>query len=130
MNKKWMPITAGVLDIINGVAGIVVGLYGFINQMINPPIYKDWYEDWIALTLFIAGIMAIIGGIGVIKKKRLSLALVGAIGGFISTSWWLGIFPQIINYGLSLDILLGVLLGIPAIVAIIFTILSRKQFEK
>jgi hypothetical protein len=31
MNRKWMPITAGIIDIIGGISGLCTGLSYFIE---------------------------------------------------------------------------------------------------
>ena len=126
MNKIWMPVTAGVLDIINGASATVFGLLliimiPWVKSLRSLPLYSEF----IGPILFIAGILAIVGGIYTIKKRSWLFALTGAIAGFISTSWWLEYWVNITTYGLSLDTLRG-LAGIPAIIAIILIIRSRK----
>jgi hypothetical protein len=130
MNKKWMPITAVILDIINGTSGIVLGSIALVNFTLNPHhLLKSGCDDYRGPILILGGIVAILGVIGLLKMKRFSLAIIAAIGGLISASWLFEVWVYNIIHWYIDDFWYGFLI-IPAIVAIILTILSRKQFEK
>jgi len=132
VNKKWMPITAGVLDIIHGVLLTFCGLlwiliYPWLQTMGSSP----WYHHILFPLLVVIGVLAIVGGIYAIKRKVWPLVLVGAIVALIPPvaamyDFWEGFNP---SYFFSLPTLMG-FIGIPAIVAIILTVLSKKQFER
>jgi RNA polymerase subunit RPABC4/transcription elongation factor Spt4 len=98
----WMPVTAGVLDLIVGVAalgGLATFFIGGLGALVGAPI-------------IILSIIAIIGGVFAIRKRAWGFALAAAICGFI--------------IGLPLFIAPAILLGIPAIV---FTALGKEKFE-
>jgi hypothetical protein len=106
----WMPVTAGILDLVVGIPGLVVGMIcavvgGFLTFFIAG------LGALIGVPIIILSIVTIIGGVFAIRKRAWGLALAGAICGFI--------------VGLPL-IAPSILLGIPAIV---FTALGKGKFE-
>jgi len=122
--KKWMPITAGVLDIIYGALGVIFGIYWSIfSSLLWELLGSEYWSHIIGPMAFIAGILSIIGGIYNIKIKHRTLALIGSICTlFIIWGGWL--------FFINTPVALKGLTWIPAMVAIVLTILSRKQFEK
>jgi hypothetical protein len=118
MENAWMPKVAGILDIVAGSFGILISFflalwfavfYYFIPTKASE--FHDFPMQFMAILMafwgiFIlaAGILAIVGGIHGLRKKRWALALAGSIAAFFGSS------P------------LGV-------AAIIFTVLSKKEFE-
>jgi hypothetical protein len=108
-NKTWMPMVAGILDIIAGCWGLMLALmFIFIGAMMRfaPRVPPYLFPIFTALSLpiAIAGILAIVGGIYALRRKIWGLALAGSIAAFFP-SW---------------------ILGLPAIV---FTALSKNEFE-
>jgi hypothetical protein len=106
----WMPVTAGILDLIVGVPGLIIGMIfavvgGFLTFFIAG------LGALLGAPMIILSIVAIVGGVLAIKKRAWGFALAGAICGFI--------------VGLPL-IAPAILLGIPAIV---FTALGKGKFE-
>ncbi|MBM4446660.1 MAG: hypothetical protein FJ023_04815 [Chloroflexi bacterium] len=107
--KTWMPMAAGILDIVAGslgligVCGLTIG--GGVMRMIPdvprflPPLFMG-----LAIPLAIVGILAIVGGIYALQRKNWGMALAGSIAAFFP-SWVLGI------------------------AAIVFTALSKNEFE-
>jgi len=134
MEKTWKPTTAGILCI---VAGIIVAVPGIVvlasTEMLGAP-------------SIVPGIIAIIGGIHALKRKRWGLALAGAICALFGPAGFLVIFgllavkyadmvpglqpPLIIDTFFSssyIDFSLGsVILGI---LAIIFVIMGKREFK-
>ena len=131
MNKPWMPVVAGILDIVSGAMGVLMGLFmalplhtariaqaasgaaskiaprvvphmGAIPHM---PFFFPGMGLAMGITLAVLGVLAIVGGIYALKTKTWGLALAGSIGA----------------------VLTGRLLGV---IALIFTVLGRKDFEK
>ena len=101
MGKTWMPTVAGILNTITGVFSLIGGLgLALTSGMLTIPINTAI----LAALLIIIGILAIVGGIYAIIRRRWVAAIVGSIFASIL------LFP----------------LGIPAI---IFTALSKKQFD-
>jgi len=114
MKKTWKPEVAGILDIVSGVfalisvVGLIIGaivisgaphLVG-VEVPVNVPVIL-WS---IAIAYFIIGILALVGGVYALKRKKWGLALTGSIA--IDFFWFF--------------------VGIPAIV---FTALSKDEFE-
>ena len=87
MNKAWLPITAGTLDILSGsfqLAFFAYITYGIIYQQLmtvgeNVGSILLRFIFIITAHLAITGIFAILGGIYVLKKKRWNLVYVGAV---------------------------------------------------
>jgi hypothetical protein len=106
----WMPVTAGILDLVIGIPGLIIGIIwavvgGFLTFFIAG------LGALLGAPMIILSIVAIVGGVFAIRKKSWGFALAAAICGFI--------------VGLPL-VAPAILLGIPAIV---FTALGKGQFE-
>lgn len=115
MEKTWMPMVIGVLDIVAGVLGLIAGLVlvvlgtigsgalAFVEAEI-PSFLPAVLFAAIAIPLFVIGALAIAGGIYALQRKKWGWALTGSIA---------ALFPSR-------------LLGIAAI---ILTVLSKNEFE-
>ncbi len=138
VNRKWMPIVAGILDLISGafqllvfvsILGIALIAFGFGEGLFGasvPPEVAIFF-----LPPGITGILAIVGGVYTLKRKKMGLAYMGAIAAFFP------IVPIVVRWALvpilggvdprwTLIALFLALLGIPPIV---LTSLSKKEFE-
>jgi hypothetical protein len=116
-----MPTVSGVLNIISGVLGIIVCLYIFIvaiflkNADIDTTVASvDFIELWrtmgdiflvTGIILVIPCIISIIGGVFAIKHNRWGWALAGSICSAIVSN----------------------ILGI---IALIFIVMSKKEFKR
>jgi hypothetical protein len=100
----WMPVVAGILTIIAGVAdffvGLIVGARGHVAGF-----FGVWGLGAFGVPHIVLGIIAVIGGIFAVQRKVWLMALVGAI---CALMWPLT--------------LLGIL-------SIIFVCLSQKEFK-
>jgi len=116
MEKTWMPTVAGILDIVAGTVsfiGLIFVLVGIsvlaytrgIDPLIGIPETLILSIAVIfAIFAVIADILAIVGGIYALQKKKWGLALAGSIAAFFAS------------------ILLGT-------AAIVFTVMSKNEFE-
>ena len=109
MQKTWMPMVAGILDIIAGSWGLILALiFIFIGSVIrfvpDVPVYLFPIFTALALPLAILGILAIVGGVYALQRKIWGLALAGSIAAFFPC-WILGL------------------------TAIVLTALSKNEFE-
>ena len=158
MEKKrtWKPTFAGVLDIILGCLSLieVIGLFlaGIACDLIHgifgggPYFHCLGSVSVIAVPLFVFGILAIRGGIYALTRKRWRFALVGSIAAFLHSI----IIMLLIGYMLWNMLLIGFIISpillwdaqdfffvfvaflsvlLPGIAAIVFTVLSKKEFE-
>ena len=88
MNKKWMPIAAGILEILAGFVMLVSALCFFALLYWEAP--RPWQDlsllSWIWwLAPFVAGlfgIVSLVGGVYALKRRRWGLAFAGAIATF------------------------------------------------
>ena len=118
MENAWMPKVAGILDIVAGSFGVFLSFLIFLwfavfyyflptNSLEFNELPKElvviFMAFW-AIFILVAGVLAIVGGTRALRKKTWGLALTGSIAAFFGSS------P------------LGV-------AAIIFTVLSKSQFE-
>jgi len=104
----WMPLTAGILDLVAGVPTLIIGIlvatgFGWLGR------FSDVAGVGITMSamgvpLIIFAIIAIVGGVFAIRRRMWGLALAGSI--FALFCAWI--------------------LGIPAIV---FTVMGKKHFE-
>ena len=119
MENTWMPKVAGILDIVAGGFGILICLllafwFMFAIYYVGGMSQSGPDETAMRITAFFViawavfilamAIVAIIGGMRALRKKNWNLALAGSICAFFCSS------PL-------------------AIAAIIFTVLSKSQFE-
>jgi len=127
MNKTWMPIAAGVMDIIIGIASIASGLF-FIILAIFFIVGEMQYLRIIyipgAIFVVIAGILTLNGGMYAFQRKKWRSALTGAIVACPALAL-LALIP-FIEYGDNPASFLILLWGVAAIV---LTVLSRKEFN-
>lgn len=124
MNKKWMPRTAGVLDLVGGAFQLFLLLYSLF--LVSLPSVGG-LALIVAFFFFVMGILAIVGGIYALRRKKWGLALAASIFAFFPSMLW----PFIHYGGLSsmatmLSYVLPLILGI---FTIALTALARKQFE-
>ncbi len=116
MNKSWMPTAAGVLCIISAAIRLIVVL-GLIIAMIITGEFLIFtgLGFWLPLNvmavlwlitvpLAVTGVLALVGGIFALQRKRWGLALAGSIAAFLP-------------------------FGILGVIATIFTSLSRGDFK-
>jgi hypothetical protein len=144
--RTWKPTTAGILCIIAGAICVVPGiavalLFAFMGT--------GWLSA-IGAPLIILGIIAIVGGIYSLRRRIWGLALAGSIcaliGGGFGILGILGILafvalggsdspslaiPGIFDIILSPWSLIGFIVGfgILGILAIIFVIMGKREFE-
>ena len=128
MVKPWMPVVAGLLDIVAGALGIVIGLFmslrmfavraaqaapgvapriaphaGNYPQM--PHIFFPGMGIAFGIGLLVIGVLAIVGGVYALRLKAWGLALAGSIAAGIT----------------------GPVIGL---LALIFIVLGREDFQK
>lgn len=116
MNKTWMPTAAGVLCIISAAVRLILVLVLIIAMVVTGEflIFTGlgfWFPLnvmavlWIiTVPLAVTGVLALVGGIFALQRKRWGLALAGSIAAFLP-------------------------FGILGVIATIFTSLSRGDFE-
>jgi len=114
MQRSWKPIVAGILNIVAGVIPLVLALPMAVLAD-EPPVIEippaelitpTWIYGLIAVGIVLA-VIAIIGGIMALKRRKWGLALAGSICALFA-------FP------------VGTALGIAAIILLI---ISRKEFN-
>jgi hypothetical protein len=106
--KTWMSTTAGVLDI---VAGSLVP-FGFVFPIAAMGLVRheggtvEWGSGWFVLpaVMVISGIVAIVAGILLLRRKRRPAAFAGAIGATLT-------------------------LNLVGVAALVFTVIARREFE-
>jgi len=106
----WMPLTAGILDLVAGVPTLIIGIlvaagFGGLGRFsVSDIAGVGIIMGVIGVPLIIFAIIAIVGGVFAIRRRMWGLALAGSI--FALFCAWI--------------------LGIPAIV---FTVMGKKHFE-
>jgi hypothetical protein len=110
MEGTWKPVVGGTLNIISGVADILISILYLTIMMVSGTVdqfYTDPGENTIFIIFIVAffiligaGIVAIIGGIKALNRNSWRMALAGAILSGILFTWFLGI-PSIIFIALS-----------------------------
>jgi len=118
--KTWRPTVAGILSIVAGAGGVVVwaliilgaftfliasGMSGGMNLPDLPAKLIPVWLSLLAIPLMLLSILTIVGGVFALKRKIWGLALAGSIAALFCST------------------VLGV-------VAIIFTVLSKDEFDQ
>ncbi|MCL2150076.1 MAG: hypothetical protein FWH51_04000 [Dehalococcoidia bacterium] len=117
---RWMPTASGVLNIVSGILGIFSSLVLLIVAAVFQYIYKSHPISiegdpevfplvasifvFVGLVIIIPCIVSVVGGICSLKRKRWGWALAGSICSVLASN----------------------VLGI---VAIIFIVMSKKEFD-
>jgi hypothetical protein len=106
MEKTKKPTVAGVLDIITGAFGIVVAISMFIGFYV---VGGDWglpgmeeipgFVPGLILAMgvraLLTGVLALIGGIFAVQRRRWGWALAGSIAAIFSSLFPLGVIATI-----------------------------------
>ena len=127
MVKPWMPVVAGLLNIVSGALGVVVGLCMSLRGLAftaaqtaqgvaprvphagayphMPHLFFPGMGIAFGIALLIIGVLAILGGVYALRLKAWGLALAGSIASVITG-------PDI------------------GLLALIFIVLGREDFRK
>ena len=121
---SWMPLVAGILDLLIGIPALLIGIVLSLVGAMLPQWIAEAPElagglEGIPMEFFtgmgvvmsLLAVVAIVGGIFALRKRRWGLALAGSI---------CAIFAGVPLY------LAGLFLGIPAVV---FTALGKVHFK-
>jgi hypothetical protein len=96
MQETWKPTAAGVLAIIGGALNILVALSVSLFFPVAAPFrYAVMSVGFIAVLFLATGVVAIIGGIASLQRRRWGLALAGAICAIMPPSSLLGIVSTV-----------------------------------
>jgi len=96
MQTTWKPTVAGALAIAAGALNMLVALAMSLFMPVAAPFYTAFMAVGILLVLFLAtGIVAIIGGIQCLKRRRWGLSLAGAICAMMPPATLLGIMSTV-----------------------------------
>ena len=134
MNKDWMPKTAGILNILYGGGGAWLGGFGavFLSVLAGGGTGGIMITKEVILwaLLIPVGGLAIVGGIYAFKRKRWWLALTGSIAAIVPAAIFAYFFWPLFDprYPFSISSFVY-LIVVPAIVAVVLIVISRKQFE-
>jgi len=118
MERTWKPTTAGILAIIAGFLGLLTGIglavgLGLAGSMAGLiPGLPGGLLALIGVPGIILGIVAIVGGIFTLRRRRWGLALAGCICAFFAFC----LIPPLLNVPL-------------AIAAIVIVIMGKGEFE-
>jgi len=129
MNKKWMPIVAGILEIL---AGFWMLISAFFFLGLSERALKLWEPgDFLLLSIVVIfGLLAVVGGIFALIHRKWRLALAGAAGivplPFITGSVLAAVAAYNYNIPVPYTISLEVLLAISPIVLLS---LSKREFK-
>jgi hypothetical protein len=98
MNRKWMPITAGVLYILSGAFQLWAAFYALMLFVQNDRglLSYNIIIFIIGSTCLITSIVAIAGGIYIIQRKKRYFAYLGALAAYIPL-----VIPTLFLYGLE-----------------------------
>jgi len=96
MEKTWKPIAAGVLAIVGGSLNILVALTLAMFMPIAAPFQMAFASvGFVGALFFGTGVVALIGGITALRRKRWALALAGSICAITPPSFLLGILSTV-----------------------------------
>jgi len=130
MKRKWIPVTAGILEILLGISGCIVAYFVFVISKLQGG-YNPVFTGISALIVLILSILAITGGIYAVRRKSWSIALIGSVASVApSLPYALTFLPSFSRHlSLSANSLLG-LSWIIAVIPILLVLLAREQFTR
>lgn len=108
--SAWQTLTAGILDLLAGITGVIWGIAVAVVGGLLTFFAKGVGAAWGGVAAALS-IVAIVGGVYALRKKHWGLALAGSICVLIAGIFLLS--PPIITF---------------AIAAIVITILGKRQF--
>ena len=131
MGKTWKPKVAGVLAIVVGTFRCFVGLLLITVYMSCPPSpgfpMSGGLLAWLAATCYmVIGILAIVGGIYALGRRKWGRAFIGSICAAFSVL----VIPLVVH-NLNWTIY-GSIFAPPdilGILAVVLTVLSKGEFE-
>ena len=127
--KTWKPIVAGTLDIVVGIFRAFVGLLLISVFMSCPPSrgFLTGGITWLAAICYmVIGVLAIVGGICALRRKKWGRALIGSICAALSV---LVIPVVVLNLNCFLYGSIFAPFDVLGILAIVLTALSKGEFE-
>lgn len=96
MQKSWKPPAAGVLTIIGGALNIIASLgMTFLMPVAAPFAYALVTVGLFGVLWLGAGVMALVGGIFALQRRRWGLSLAGAICALMPPATLLGIVSTV-----------------------------------
>ncbi len=96
MEKTWKPVAAGILSIVGGAFNILVSMAVALFVPITARMETAVTSAGFIGALFLGtGVVALIGGISAIRRKRWGLSLAGAICAITPPSSPLGILSTV-----------------------------------
>ena len=95
MKRDWMPVVAGVLNIVSGVCAFIgAGAVVFSTAMMNSvPDLRDedvplevltWMMGSLGVFLAVLGVVSIVGGVFGIRRRGFGWAMAGSIASLFS----------------------------------------------
>jgi hypothetical protein len=129
MNKKWMPIAAGIFEILAGFWMLVSEyfLIGFAETSL-----ERWDpSDFLLLSiLFILGVLAVVGGVFALMRRKWRIAVAGAAGIVLLPFITASVLAAVVEYGYNISrwyiFGLEILLAISPIALLL---LSKREFK-
>ena len=96
MQKSWKSTVAGVLAIIGGALNILVALAISLFMPVAAPFrYALVSVGTIGILWLAAGVLAIVGGVFALQRRRWGLSLAGAICALLPPATLLGILSTV-----------------------------------
>jgi hypothetical protein len=108
----WMPLTAGILDLVAGVPALLIGIVVSIAG--------TGVLGWLRWLSDVAGVGVIMGAIGVLLIIFAIIAIVGGVFALMKRTWGLALAGSIFA------LFCAWIFGIPAIV---FTVMGKGEFQ-
>ena len=78
MKRKWMPIVAGILEILAGF-GMLASAYFFLVLMYIEALWPLPLKYFLSLFVPSLGILSMVGGVFALMRRKWRLAFVGAV---------------------------------------------------
>ena len=134
MNKKWMSILAGILEILAGFWMFASAYYILVLSFIEVPRPWDspsldlWLWWMIPFVAVLLGIVSLVGGVCALLRRRWRLALVGAIATIplvLASTLGVGLWAQF-KYNITIEYFIW---SPPLLSAAIITIIIRSKRE-
>ena len=131
MSKTWLPITAGILDIICGLFLLTSIAYAIIRTVFDgaPPGSQSYFFTFLHVIIPVVaiissiGIVAIIGGVYLMRREKWGLVYIGALAALASVT--IPVLLLFVWYHPAWALILLIGIG-----GLILSLRAEKEFKK
>jgi len=128
----WKLIAGGVMELVLSVICLIIGLFALgISSLDSSPYRNDAFVLQFVFVCFAVFAFGVAGSVSALRRVYFSLAIFGDV----AITLWAALFCVFSSLTLEtywglIDFILGLSIGIVAIISLIFIVLARGTFTR